>query len=80
MRRLAGKAGLENVKCTPHIFRHSFATQAVANGANAIVLRDIMGHSSIVTTLKYTHLQEGDLKSQHNQFSPVEHAMKLKQK
>ena len=73
LRRLAKTAGLSGVKCSPHIFRHTFATQALANGANVIVLRDIMGHSSLTTTLKYTHLQPADLQSQHAKFSPVEH-------
>jgi integrase/recombinase XerD len=72
LRRLAQKAGLKGVKCSPHIFRHTFATRAIANGANVFAVKDIMGHSSLVTTLKYTHLQAGDLKNQHEKFSPVE--------
>ena len=73
LRRLAKLAGLSGVRCSPHIFRHTFATQALANGANVFVLRDIMGHSSLTTTLKYTHLQPVDLQKQHAKFSPVEH-------
>jgi site-specific recombinase XerD len=73
LRRLAIKAGLVGIKCTPHIFRHTFATQSVANGANVFVLKAIMGHSSLQTTMRYTHLQPDDLRIQHDRFSPVVH-------
>jgi site-specific recombinase XerD len=76
IKRLAKEAGLNNVKCSPHIFRHTFATQAIANGANVFAVKEIMGHASLQTTLKYTHLQIKDLKTQHNKFSPVEGLMK----
>ena len=71
IRRLAKKSGLQGAKCSPHIFRHTFATQAIVGGANVFVVKDIMGHSSLQTTLKYTHLKSADLKDQHNKFSPV---------
>jgi integrase/recombinase XerD len=76
VRRLAQKAGLNGVKCSPHIFRHTFATRSIANGANVFVIKEIMGHVSLQTTLKYTHLQIKDLKDQHEKFSPVEGLMK----
>jgi site-specific recombinase XerD len=75
IRRLAKKAGLNGTKCYPHIFRHTFATRAIANGANVFAVKEIMGHASLQTTLKYTHLQINDLKNQHNKFSPVEGLM-----
>jgi len=78
IRRLAKEAGLNGVKCSPHIFRHTFATQAIANGANVFAVKEIMGHASLQTTLKYTHLQISDLKNQHEKFSPVEGLMKPK--
>ena len=71
IRRLAQKAGLHGIKCSPHIFRHTFATQAIAVEANVFTLKDIMGHTSLQTALQYTHLKAGDLKNQHNKFSPV---------
>lgn len=71
IRRLVVRAGLDGVKCSPHTFRHTFATQSIANEANLYVLKDIMGHSSLQTTQKYIHLQASDLKAQHAKFSPV---------
>ncbi len=71
LRRLAAAADLGAVRSSPHVFRHSFATHAVANGANVFALRDLMGHRSLQTTMKYIHLTPEDLQKQHSQFSPV---------
>lgn len=43
-RRLARKAGLTGVRCSPHVFRHTFATMSVAGGADILILQEIMGH------------------------------------
>ncbi len=80
LKRLGKTAGIAGVRCSPHTFRHSFATQFLANGGNVFALKDIMGHSSLQTTLKYTHLQVEDLKNQHNKFSPVAALVKSAQK
>jgi site-specific recombinase XerD len=71
LHRLANKAGLKGVRCSPHVFRHTFATQSIANGANVFVLKDIMGHSTLATTMKYVHLQLHDLQIHHAKFSPL---------
>ena len=71
LRRLAGRSGLSHVRVSPHVFRHTFATQAIANGANVFALKEIMGHATLQTTMKYTHLQPHDLQLQHATFSPV---------
>lgn len=70
LRRLAQKAALD-VKVTPHVFRHTFGTNAAVRGVNAFILKEMMGHSSIQTTSRYTHPQPDDLKAQHNMFSMV---------
>jgi len=75
LRRLAQRAGLD-VKVTPHIFRHTFGTNAAARGVNAFILKEIMGHSTIQTTSRYTHPQPDDLKAQHNMFSMVNELFK----
>ena len=71
VKRLAKKAGLDDVKCSPHILRHSFATHYLANGGDISFLKEVMGHESISTTLKYTHLQPQHFRKHHMQFSPI---------
>ena len=78
LRRLGKKTRLNFHRCSPHVLRHTFATQAVVNGANLFALKSIMGHSSLQTTAKYTHLTSSDLKTQHSTFSPAENMLKGK--
>ena len=71
MRRLAKSTGIEGLRLYPHLLRHSFGTQFIVAGGNPFVLKEIMGHASLATTLKYTHLQSEDLRREHARFSPV---------
>ena len=52
---VAKRAGI-NKNIHPHTLRHSFATELVKGGANLVVVKDMMGHQSILSTEIYTHL------------------------
>ncbi|WP_123052961.1 tyrosine-type recombinase/integrase [Clostridium sp. JN-1] len=70
-KKIGKKVGLEH-RCSPYLFRHTFATNAVKSGMEIFTLQRIMGHSSILTTRKYIQLETKDLKRNHNKINTVD--------
>ena len=52
-------------KKSPHVLRHTFATQLLNNGANIQAIKDLLGHSSLAATQVYTHNNIEKLKEIH---------------
>ncbi len=55
LRKVAHECGIRK-KITPHCLRHSYATHLIEAGVDLLEVQKILGHHSILTTAKYTHL------------------------
>ena len=60
---------------TPHMIRHSFATHMLAHGADIKAVKDILGHSSMETTVIYTHFTINSLKKLIKMYHPRENEL-----
>lgn len=64
----SAKAGMKDV--TPHTFRHACATHLLDRGADIRLIQEVLGHASISTTQRYTHLSSCKMQEMFQQFHP----------
>ena len=67
--RYSGPEGT-NRHVSPHAFRHTFATSMLSSGADVRVVQEMLGHSSISTTQRYTHVTTQQLIDTYRQAHP----------
>lgn len=67
--RYSGSEGTKH-HVSPHAFRHTFATAMITNGADVRMVQELLGHSSISTTQRYTHISTEKMIEMYNKAHP----------
>jgi site-specific recombinase XerD len=66
VREIGERAGIEGLH--PHLLRHTFATNLRERGADLLLMKEALGHSSVSTTQIYAHIGNGKYKSELRKF------------
>jgi site-specific recombinase XerD len=68
LKKYATQSGI-TCKVTPHVIRHSFATDLLSNGADLRSVQVLLGHANIATTQIYTHVTDKHSREVHKKFN-----------
>ncbi|MBS2970390.1 tyrosine-type recombinase/integrase [Metabacillus sp. KIGAM252] len=74
----AEQAGVEKKKVTAHVYRHTWAKNMILNGCDAFTLQKMGGWTDIRTMRRYIQMDISDMRSRHDEFSPINNLRKRK--
>lgn len=69
IKQYARKAGIAK-NISPHTLRHTFATHLLDHGADLRIIQEMLGHASITSTDRYTHVSQTKIQAAFQQFHP----------
>ena len=65
VRNLRERAGMADRNITPHVLRHTTATQALGSGMPISDIQRLLGHSNVATTMIYAHVSQDEVQAAH---------------
>src|SRR5690606_8718256 len=71
VREMAGEAGIDPPRVSPHVLHHAFASHLLEGGAELRALQAMLGHADIATTQIYTHVDAARLVALVNARHPL---------
>ena len=71
LKKLATSVGLNTEIISPHLLRHAFATHLLEHDVDMLSLKTALGHNSIATTQKYTHMMHNNVIHLVEKYHPI---------
>lgn len=72
--RLKANTGIQRLH--PHLLRHTFATRFIENGGDVFTLQQLLGHTTLEMSKRYTHLSNTKIVEKYRVFSPMDNINK----